>query len=96
MAELMAVAIGSFIILILVFSVLSKLIFGYFWPGYIFASLLFYFVTKLILSKLQKLKYGKPHAYYQHLLFKHLTKLGLKKSVYLIRVGKWSIRRMRP
>lgn len=94
--EIMWVAITSLLILIIVFSLLIKLLFGYFWPGYVLASLLFYFVTKFCLSKLQKLKYGKPHAYYQHLLQKQLLKLGVKNSPYLIRIGKWSVRRIDP
>jgi conjugative transfer region protein (TIGR03750 family) len=91
--EVMATAIGTFLILLSILSILTKLLIGYFWPGYVLSSLLFFFITQMILTKLQKLKYGKPYAYYQHLITKKLANLGLIKSPYLQRIGKWSIRR---
>lgn len=92
--EVMVTALGVFTLLTICLSLLSKLLIGYLWPGYLIASLLFVFITKLILSRLQKLKYGKPHAYYQQLLIKKLSCLGILKSPYLERKGKWSIRRI--
>lgn len=94
--EIMVTAIVTWISLILALSISTKLLFNYFWPGYLIATLLFFLVTKLLLSKLQKLKYGKPHAYYQHLIVKRLNKIGLVQSVYLTRIGRWSVRRMHP
>jgi conjugative transfer region protein (TIGR03750 family) len=91
--EVIAVAIASFVALTLGLSLLTELMFGYVWPGYLIASALFLFVTKLILSKLQKLKYGKPYGYYQHLLIKKLSDMGILRSRYLTRLGRWSVRR---
>jgi conjugative transfer region protein (TIGR03750 family) len=95
LGEVMATAITSLLVLTLVFSIVSKILFGYFWPGYLLASGLFFFITKLLLTKLQKLKYGKPHGYYQHLIIKKLSELGLVKNKYLIRHGRWSVRRLK-
>jgi conjugative transfer region protein (TIGR03750 family) len=95
LGEVMVTAVTSLLGLTIVLSLLSKLLLGYFWPGYLLASGLFFFITKLLLSKLQKLKYGKPHGYYQHLAIKKLSESGLIKSRYLIRVGRWSVRRFR-
>ncbi len=91
--EVMVIAISSLITLTMMLSVLTRLLFGYFWPGYCLASLLFFFLTKFFISKLQKLKYGKPHAYYQHLVVKKLIQAGLIKEIYLVRIGKWCTRR---
>ena len=93
LGEVMTVAIGTFSALTLVFSLLTKLLLGYVWPGYLIASALLFFITKLILSKLQKLKYGKPYGYYQHLLIKKLSMLGVIRSRYITRLGRWSVRR---
>lgn len=93
LVEVMVTAIATFVILIVVFSILTKILLGYFWPGYLLSSILFLLITKLMLSKLQKLKYGKPYGYYQHLIIKKLSNFGLIKSPYLVRIGKWSIRR---
>lgn len=92
--EIMVVAILSLVLLIAALSIFTKCLFGYFWPGNILGSILFIFVTKFILSILQKMKYGKPHAYYQHLLIKKMIPFGLIKSIYLVRIGKWSVRKI--
>lgn len=94
--ELLAVAIATLIALTLIFSILSIIFIGQLWPGYLLASLLFYFVTKFLLSKLQQLKYGKPYGYYQQWGHKKLAELKLMKSVYLMRIGRWSVRRALP
>jgi conjugative transfer region protein (TIGR03750 family) len=95
LGEVMMTAITSLLVLVLFFSLLSRVIFGYFWPGYLLASGLFFFVTKLLLSILQKLKYGKPYGYYQHLTIKKLSEFGLIKNKFLIRHGRWSVRRFK-
>ena len=91
--EVIVVATASFVILTLGLSFLTELLFGYFWPGYLIASTFFFFVTKLILSKLQKLKYGRPYGYHQHLLIKKLSDMDILRSPYLTRLGRWSVRR---
>ncbi len=93
LGEVVAIAAASLIGLTLIFSLLTKICFGYVWPGYLIASALFFFVTKLLLSKLQKLKYGKPYGYYQHLLIKKLSTSGLIQSNFITRLGRWSVRR---
>ncbi|MCD6040310.1 MAG: hypothetical protein K0S27_1710 [Gammaproteobacteria bacterium] len=94
LGEIIIVSTTSLIILTFIFSICTKLLFGYVWPGYLIASALFFFVTKLMLSKLQKLKYGKPYGYYRHLLIKKLSEKGLIRSRYLTRFGRWSVRRL--
>jgi len=91
--EVLAVAVVSLLSLTIVFSLLSKLLLGYFWPGYLLASALFIFVTQFGLAKLQKLKYGKPYGYYQQLIIKHLSEIGLIQNKYVTRIGRWSVRR---
>jgi len=93
LGEIIIVSITSLVILTLIFSLCTKLVFGYIWPGYLIASALFFFVTKFMLSRLQKLKYGKPYGYYQHLFIKKLSEKGIIRSQYLTRLGRWSVRR---
>ena len=93
LGEIMTISATSLIVLTLSFSLCTKILLGYVWPGYLIASALFFFVTKLMLSKLQKLKYGKPYGYYQHLIIKKLSEAGLIRSRYLTRLGRWSVRR---
>jgi conjugative transfer region protein (TIGR03750 family) len=94
LAELMVTAIATLCLLTLVFSILTDVLLGVIWPGYLLASLLFFFVTKFLLSKLEKLKYGKPYGFYQHLLIKKLSAMSIINSRFVIRVGRWSIRRI--
>jgi len=93
LGEVMAVAIGTLCILTFALCTLTKLLLGYVWPGYLLASALFFFITKLILSKLQKLKYGKPYGHYQHLLIKQLSAVGILTNPYVTRLGQWSVKR---
>jgi conjugative transfer region protein (TIGR03750 family) len=96
LGEVMAVAITSYAILTVIFSLMTKILFGYVWPGYIVASVLFFFVTRIVLSKLQRLKYAQPYGYYQHLFTKKLSNFGLIRSRYVTRLGRWSVRRFLP
>lgn len=93
LGEVMTITIASFVILTLGLSIFSKLFLGYVWPGYLSASALFVFVTRFVLSKLQKMKYGKPYGYYQHWMIRKLIEYGIIRGVYLTRIGKWSVRR---
>jgi conjugative transfer region protein (TIGR03750 family) len=93
LVELMVVALGTLVFLTLIFSCLSKLLCGYVWPGYILASALFFFVTKLLLSRLQKIKVGKPPGFYQHLIIKKCIERGFIRGKYITRVGRWAVRR---
>jgi conjugative transfer region protein (TIGR03750 family) len=91
--EVVIVAITSLIVLTIIFSMITILLFGVVWPGYLIASSLFFFLTKLVLSKLQKLKYGKPYGFYKHLLIKKLSATGIIRCNYVTRLGRWSVRR---
>ena len=93
LGEIMAVEITTLLVLTVIFSLSTRLLFGYLWPGYLLATAMFFFVTKFLLSFLQKLKYGKPYGYYQHLLVRKLSDLRLIHSRYLTRLGRWSVRR---
>jgi conjugative transfer region protein (TIGR03750 family) len=95
LVELMITAIATLCVLTLIFSIITKLMFGILWPGYLIASVLFFFVTKILLSKLEKLKYGKPYGFYQHSIIKNLSGIGIIHSRYVIRVGRWSVRRIK-
>ncbi len=78
-------------------SLLSKLLFGYAWIGTALAIVSLIHVTRFLLSRLQKVKYGKPYGYYQQLIFKKLQNNFLFqrffKVQYVQRQGKWSVRR---
>jgi len=91
--EVLIIAVCSLIFLVLVLSLLSKILICYAWPGYLLSSFLFIFVTKFGIYKLQKLKYGKPYGYYQQLIIKYLSEIGLIKNKYITRIGRWSVRR---
>lgn len=93
LVELMVTAISVLITLTILFSFITQLLFGYLWPGYLLASALFFIVTRFCLSLLHKLKYGKPYGYYQQRVVKKLSELGLINNNYVLRTGKWSVRR---
>lgn len=91
--ELMITTGTTLTLLIIVLSILTKIFLGYLWPGFFLATIFFIFINKFMLNKLQQLKYEKPHAYYQHLVIKKLAIMGLISAPYIIRIGKWSVRR---
>lgn len=78
-------------------SLLTKLLFGYAWIGTALAIISLIHVTRFLLSRLQKVKYGKPYGYYQQLILKKLQNNILFqhffKVHYVQRQGKWSVRR---
>jgi len=79
---------------ILVLSLITKILFGFAAIGVAITLMSFFHLTKLCLTKLEKIKYGKPHSYYKHLLIKKLSEIGLIKEIYITRIGKWSVRRI--
>jgi conjugative transfer region protein (TIGR03750 family) len=93
LVEVLSVAVTNLALLIIILSSISKLLIGYLWPGYILASALFFIVNKFALSKLQKMKVGKPHGFYRHLIIRKLVDLGMIQSQYVTRIGTWSTRR---
>jgi conjugative transfer region protein (TIGR03750 family) len=95
LAEIMLISAVTLCVLTCVLSCVAKLLLGYFWPGYLLATSLFFFFIKLLLSKLQKLKYGKPYGFYQHRIVRRLSEKGFIRSQFNIRVGRWTVRRFR-
>lgn len=93
LGEVITIAGISIALLIIIFSLLSKLLCGYLWPGYLLASILFLFLTKGLLTQLQKLKYGKPHGYYKQLILKKCCEAGLIQINYITRIGRWGVKR---
>ena len=47
-------------------------------------------------SLMQRLKRGRPDAYYRHAVALKLDHLGLKRSSYICRSGYWSLGRTQP
>lgn len=97
LGEMMFVGICVLITLSIGLSVITKLLFGYAWIGFTVTILALVHVTRFLLGRLQKIKYGKPFGYYQQLLLKNLQKNfifhSLLKLSYVQRFGKWSVRR---
>lgn len=93
LGEILFLGAGIFIIEILSLSSLFKLLFGYASIGVALTFITFFHVTKLSLNYLQKVKYGKPYGYYKHLSIKKLAQRGFFKHLFIIRQGKWSVRR---
>lgn len=94
LGEIMFVGAMIFLIETLIFSLVTKLLFGYAFIGVAITFIGFFHTTKYYLNKLQKLKYGKPYGYYQQLLIKKLSDMGLIKGLYITRIGRWSVRRV--
>ncbi len=98
LGEIALVILIAFLILLVIFSLISEVFSGYLWPAFIVAILGLWPLTKFLLTRLQRLKYGKPHGYYQQLLQKKLQNSFLRsilKTSHVERLGKWSVRRVR-
>lgn len=93
LGEILFVGSSVFIVESILLALIARLVFGYGSIGLILTLVSFFYITKFLLHKLQKLKYGKPFGYYKQLTVKKLSEMGLMKSPYLIRIGKWSVRR---
>lgn len=95
LGEIMCVGVAVFFTLSITLSLMTKLLIGFASIGVLITIICIYPLTKLLLSKLQKLKYGKPYGYYQQLLVRNLLDKGLMKGLYITRIGRWSVRRMK-
>lgn len=97
LGEVLCVGICVLLVLGFTFGILTKLLFGYLWIGLLVSLVFLLHVTRLCLSKLQKIKYGKPFGFYQHLFIKKSQKAlilnSLYKSPFIERQGKWTVRR---
>lgn len=89
--------IGGIVLMaeIIFLSIVTRVLFGFFSIGVAIALASFFHITKFFLNKLQKVKYGKPYAYYKHFVVKTLSEKGWMQGKYITRIGKWSVRRMR-
>jgi conjugative transfer region protein (TIGR03750 family) len=89
------ITVGAIIFLggMIALSALTKIIFGYGSIGMIITFLAFVPATKLALARLEQMKYGKPYGYYQQKLRFKLMCMGLLPHKFIIRQGKWTVRR---
>lgn len=95
LSEMLGVGATIFICEIVLLSILTRIFFGIAAIGIVLTLISFFHVTKYALTRLQKIKYGKPFGFYKQLVLKKLVKFGLIQSLYITRIGKWSVRRVR-
>lgn len=93
LVEILLVGGSVFLIEICLFSTFFKVLVGFASIGVAITFLTFFHITKLLLGKLQQIKYGKPYAYYKHLLIRKLSSVGIINTHHVTRVGRWSVRR---
>lgn len=97
--ELMVVVTLYLGILGITLSLLAWVLFGYAMIGLSITILSMLHGTRFLLSRLQKMKYGKPYGYYQQWFLKRMVNFPLAKlfwqSPWIQREGRWSVRRMR-
>ncbi len=92
--EMLFVGSTFFTISAILLSITTKLLIGYAAIGFAVSFLLLVPATRISLGQLQKIKYGKPYGYYQHLMIKKLIDLGFIKNLYITQQCKWSVRRI--
>ena len=90
LGEMMVVGTFAFLIMSLVLSFLTFLFIGFAWIGFAISILSLVHVTRFLLGRLQKIKYGKPYGYYKQLILK---KQNFIKLPYVQRHGKWSVKK---
>ena len=91
LGEIILVGAMSLFIPLIILTVLCKLIFGFGFIGTSIAFISFYPLTKIMLTRLQKIKYGKPYAYFKHRLIKQLIEYGFYKKLFITKHQKWSV-----
>lgn len=91
-------ALGGFYFLITtpIAMIVLKVMLGITVPAIIIGLVLAILFTQLSTKFVEKFKDGKPYGYLSQSLHIWLAKTGLKSSVYLMRQGKWSVRRTKP
>lgn len=93
--ELLAVSISVLLIDGISFSLLTWLFIGYASIGAAICLLSFVHISRFFLSRLQKLKYGKPYGYYSQLFLKKLAQSSLARCFWqppwVMREGRWSV-----
>lgn len=96
LVEVMVVSFVCVVALMLILVPTTIILFGYGWIGAVLALVLWVPTSKYFLGKLQKLKFGKPYGYYQHVLLKALSNSIFASWLpipFIQRLGKWSVRR---
>jgi conjugative transfer region protein (TIGR03750 family) len=94
--EVMVVSFACIVTLMVLLVPTTILLFNYGWIGAVLALVLWVHTSKFFLAKLQKLKFGKPYGYYQHILLKSLSASAIASWLpipFVQRLGKWSVRR---
>ena len=91
--EIIILGSGVLGISLLLFPIATFIICGSAWLGLVIALPLSFVLTRLAIGYLAHLKYGKPHGYYQQYLRGQLSRLGVYRSPYITRVGRWSVGR---
>lgn len=76
-------------------SLLTWALFGYAIIGGLLSVFSLVHATRFLLGRLQRVKYGKPYGYYKHLFLKKLAEMGWMQSPWVLREGRWSVRRMK-
>lgn len=91
LGEILLVGAICLLIPLIGLSIIFKLLTGYAFIGAAISFVIFYPLTRFMLSKLQKIKYGKPYAYFKHALIKKLIQLGLYDEIFIVKHQKWSV-----
>jgi len=78
---------------LLLFPIMTLLLFASAWLGFAIALPLSFVLTRFAIGKLGRLKQGKPRGFCQQRARKRLAALGLYRSPCVERVGRWSIGR---
>ena len=97
LGEMLFVGFCTFALLFTSLSIITKVLFGFAWIGTAFAILSLVHTTRILLGRLQVIKYGKPYGYYKHVLLNSLhSKRYIEQIIkfpFVVRIGKWSVRR---
>lgn len=94
--ELVIVSSSYLIICGISLSIITWIFIGYASIGCALTMISTVHMTRFLLGRLQRLKYGKPHGYYQQLFLKKLSDsyLGIFwQSPHITREDRWSVRR---
>lgn len=95
-AEVMIVVGGTLLFLMVMLSFLTLVLFGHGWIGCILSLFFVTHLSRFLLGRVQKLKFGKPEGFYIQVLLKKISHYPLFSFLnlpYVQRTGKWSVRR---
>jgi conjugative transfer region protein (TIGR03750 family) len=91
LSEILTVGALCLILPLIVLCTIFKLFTGYGVFGAVIVIIFFWPIFKGMINKLQKIKSGKPHSYFKHVLIKKLIQLGLYNEIFIIKHQKWSV-----